>query len=103
MSFNWVNSLIGGLLLQTSVIAATPFTSPYVRDTPTYKDPSAPIEARVEDLLSRMDIHDKTAQLMQGDITNWMDTDTGNFNYSGLVENMKTKAGSFWTGMTFGT
>lgn len=33
---------------------------------PCYKDPHAPVEARVEDLLGRMTIEDKTAQLVQG-------------------------------------
>ena len=31
-----------------------------------YKDPAQPVEARVEDLLSKMTIEDKMAQLMQG-------------------------------------
>ncbi|KAL1956222.1 hypothetical protein VTO42DRAFT_7482 [Malbranchea cinnamomea] len=61
-----------------------------------YKDPTQPIEVRVEDLLSRMTIEDKTAQLMQGDIANWVDLTTGAFNYSGLIENMKYKAGMFF-------
>lgn len=33
---------------------------------PRYKDPHAPVEARVEDLLSRMTLEDKAAQLVQG-------------------------------------
>jgi beta-glucosidase len=63
-----------------------------------YKDPNAPIEARVQDLLSRMTIEDKMAQLMQGDISNWMNTTNDAFNYSGLVANMETKAGQFYVG-----
>jgi len=31
-----------------------------------------------------------------GDITNWMDPTSGAFNYTGLVENMETKAGMFY-------
>lgn len=31
-----------------------------------------------------------------GDISNWMDTTTGAFNYTGLVENMDSKAGMFY-------
>lgn len=31
-----------------------------------YKDPSQPVEVRVQDLLSRMTLSEKTAQLMQG-------------------------------------
>jgi beta-glucosidase len=34
--------------------------------TPVYKDASAPVEKRVKDLLGRMTIEDKMAQLMQG-------------------------------------
>ncbi|KAL4742713.1 glycoside hydrolase superfamily [Aspergillus similis] len=45
-----------------------------------------------------MTIEDKVGQLMQGDITNWMDADTGEFNYTGLEENMKAKAGMFYVG-----
>ncbi|PYH87944.1 glycoside hydrolase, partial [Aspergillus ellipticus CBS 707.79] len=65
---------------------------------PLYKNPSAPVEARVSDLLGRMTLQDKMAQLMQGDISNWMDTTTGAFNYTGLVENMDMKAGMFYIG-----
>ncbi|KAL2820541.1 glycoside hydrolase superfamily [Aspergillus cavernicola] len=66
--------------------------------SPLYKDPNAPIEDRVSDLLGRMTIEDKMGQLIQGDITNWMDADTGEFNYTGLEENMREKAGMFYVG-----
>ncbi|KAL4807743.1 glycoside hydrolase superfamily [Aspergillus unguis] len=66
--------------------------------SPLYKDPNAAISDRVSDLLSRMTIEDKAGQLIQGDITNWMDADTGAFNYTGLEENMKEKAGMFYVG-----
>ncbi|KAI2832687.1 CAZyme family GH3 [Aspergillus niger] len=65
---------------------------------PLYKNPHAPVEARVSDLLSRMTIEDKMSQLMQGDVGNWMDSTTGAFNYTGLVENMEMKAGAFYVG-----
>lgn len=32
-----------------------------------------------------------------GDIGNWMDSTTGAFNYTGLVENMEMKAGAFYS------
>lgn len=64
----------------------------------TYKDPTAPIESRISDLLSRMTIEEKTAQLIQGDISNWINTTTNGFNYSGLVDNMANKAGQFYVG-----
>ncbi|RAH66042.1 putative beta-glucosidase [Aspergillus aculeatinus CBS 121060] len=66
--------------------------------TPLYKDPHASVDDRVTDLLGRMTIHDKTAQLLQGDLSNWMNTTTGAFNYSGLVANMELKAGGFYVG-----
>jgi hypothetical protein len=31
-----------------------------------------------------------------GDVTNWMNQTSGTFNYTGLVENMEMKAGSFY-------
>ncbi|KAF2467313.1 glycoside hydrolase [Lindgomyces ingoldianus] len=64
----------------------------------TYKDPTATVDARVSDLLSRMTIEEKTAQLIQGDISNWINTTTNAFNYSGLVDNMAHKAGQFYVG-----
>ncbi|KAF2194255.1 glycoside hydrolase family 3 protein [Zopfia rhizophila CBS 207.26] len=64
----------------------------------TYKNPSAPVEERIADLLSRMTIEEKTAQLIQGDISNWINTTTNAFNYSGLVDNMANKAGQFYVG-----
>ncbi|KAJ5833616.1 hypothetical protein N7474_001927 [Penicillium riverlandense] len=66
--------------------------------TPLYKNAKAPVDERVKDLLGRMTIEDKMAQLMQGDITNWMNQDTGAFNYSGLEANMAEKAGMFYVG-----
>ncbi|PGH21364.1 hypothetical protein AJ80_03281 [Polytolypa hystricis UAMH7299] len=65
---------------------------------PVYKDPTVSIDDRVDDLLSRMTIQEKTAQLVQGDLTKWIDTTTNAFNYTGLVENMKTRASSFYVG-----
>ena len=35
------------------------------KDKEVYKDPSAPVEARVEDLLGRMTLYEKVAQLSQ--------------------------------------
>ena len=63
-----------------------------------YKNSSASIDDRVSDLVSRMTLADKTAQLMQGDISNWINTTDNAFNYSGLVANMATKAGQFYVG-----
>jgi len=65
---------------------------------PLYKNAVAPIEDRVRDLLSRMTIADKTSQLLQGDFQNWINTTTNVFNYTGLVQNMKTHASQFYVG-----
>jgi beta-glucosidase len=66
--------------------------------TPIYKDPNASIDARVADLLSRMTIEDKTAQLVQGDISNWINMTDDSFNATGLAWNMATRAGQFYVG-----
>ncbi|KAL2837576.1 glycoside hydrolase superfamily [Aspergillus pseudoustus] len=83
------------------VVAALAAASPVVvqgHQGPAYKDPSLPIERRVKDLLSRMTVEEKTAQLIQGDVTNWMDPDTGAFNETGLIHNMNLRAGAFYVG-----
>lgn len=66
--------------------------------TPIYKNPNATIDDRVSDLLGRMTIQDKASQLVQGDITNWMNQTDGSFNESGLVFNMENRASSFYVG-----
>lgn len=63
-----------------------------------YKDATLPIEERISNLLSLMTLEEKMAQMMQGDISNWLNTTSGEFNRTGLVENMKTKAGQFYVG-----
>lgn len=63
-----------------------------------YRDATLPVEDRVKDLLSRMTIEEKTAQLLQGDVSNWLNTTTGAFNQSGLELNFKQKAGMFYVG-----
>jgi beta-glucosidase len=64
----------------------------------TYKNPSASVDDRVADLLSRMTIEEKTAQLIQGDISNWINTTTNAFNSSGLEWNFRARAGQFYVG-----
>lgn len=63
-----------------------------------YKNPSLPIADRVKNLLSLMTPEEKLGQLMQGDLSNWLNPDTGAFNRSGLVENMRYKTGQFYVG-----
>jgi beta-glucosidase len=72
--------------------------------TPVYKDPSASIEDRVKDLLPRMTLEEKVAQLIQGDINGWMPNlndpldNTLSFNQTGLEDMMRVKGGAIWAG-----
>ncbi|PPJ50600.1 hypothetical protein CBER1_05723 [Cercospora berteroae] len=63
-----------------------------------YKDASVPIEDRISDLLSKMTIEEKALQLMQGDISNWLNTTDGRFNRTGLELNFAQKAGMYYVG-----
>ncbi|KAG8718106.1 hypothetical protein FRC08_005946 [Ceratobasidium sp. 394] len=70
---------------------------------PLYKNPKAPIEDRVKDLLSRMTLEEKVAQIIQGDINGWMNMadpadNTLTYNATGLAQMMQYKAGSIWAG-----
>ncbi|GJE97260.1 glycoside hydrolase family 3 protein [Phanerochaete sordida] len=70
---------------------------------PLYKSADAPIEDRIADLLPRMTLEEKVAQLIQGDIDGWMNMtdpldDTLVFNSTGLQETMAQKAGAVWAG-----
>ncbi|THU91701.1 glycoside hydrolase [Dendrothele bispora CBS 962.96] len=70
---------------------------------PTYKDPNASIEDRVADLLPRMTLEEKVAQIIQGDLDGWMNLDdplddTLTFNQSGLEQMMAQKSGAIWGG-----
>ncbi|TDL14551.1 glycoside hydrolase [Rickenella mellea] len=70
---------------------------------PLYKNPKAAIEDRVNDLLPRMTLEEKVSQIIQGDMSGWMDfsnplDDTLTFNQTGLVEMMRLKGGSSWGG-----
>ncbi|GAB1197510.1 hypothetical protein APSETT444_006806 [Aspergillus pseudonomiae] len=67
-------------------------------EKPRYKDPSAPVEERVSDLLGRMTLEEKMSQLIQGDITNWMNETTGEFNLTGLEWSTKMRGGMFYVG-----
>jgi hypothetical protein len=54
---------LAGCLLLAPLIASVAGKS-----TPVYKDASASVDKRVKDLLGRMTIEDKMAQLMQGNL-----------------------------------
>lgn len=80
-------------LLLASVQAAGDDT---VSDQPVYKDSKASVEDRVEDLLSRMTIEEKTSQLVQGDLRNWLNVTDGSLNATGLEWSMKYRGGSYY-------
>ncbi|KAI0734869.1 glycoside hydrolase superfamily [Fomitopsis betulina] len=70
---------------------------------PIYKNPNASIDDRVNDLLPRMTLQEKVAQLIQCDLDGWMNLtdpndDTKAYNASGLVEELTYKAGAIWGG-----
>ncbi|KAF6813850.1 glycosyl hydrolase family 3 [Colletotrichum sojae] len=67
--------------------------------SPIYKDPKASIDDRVSDLLKRMTIEEKTAQLLQADIRDYLNLTDGRFNESGLVWAAEHRANSIWTGL----
>ena len=63
-----------------------------------YKDPSLSVSKRVANLVSLMTIEEKVAQLQQGDVSNWLNTTSGEFNQTGLEVNFAQKAGQFYVG-----
>lgn len=82
--------------LCTAVLAAA--SQATSSSQPLYKNPHASIDDRVSDLLKRMSVQEKMAQLIQGDMSNYLDLTYGTFNKSGLVWNMEYRANSVWTG-----
>lgn len=89
---------VSALLFAVSEAAADT-TSASSSKNPVYKNPKANVDARVADLLKRMTLEDKTSQLVQGDIRNWLDIETGDFNKTGLEWSMATRSGSFYVGV----
>ncbi|KAI1108140.1 glycoside hydrolase superfamily [Nemania sp. NC0429] len=69
------------------------------KPSPVYKNAHAPVESRVADLLSMMTIEEKTSQLVQGDLRNWLNTDTFAYNQTGLEFNMEFRGGQFYVGV----
>jgi beta-glucosidase len=51
------------VLVGTTLLSALPVAARPTHDQPIYKDPKAPVEARVDDLLSRMTLEEKIAQI----------------------------------------
>ncbi|KAH7367566.1 beta-glucosidase [Plectosphaerella cucumerina] len=66
---------------------------------PVYKNPNATIDHRVSDLLKRMTIEEKTAQLIQGDIRDYLDIENGTYNETGMAWIAEKRANSIWTGL----
>jgi beta-glucosidase len=64
-----------------------------------YKNPKAPVDARVADLLSRMTIEEKASQLLQGDIRNWMNDTTNALNQTGLEWSTRERGSAFYVGV----
>lgn len=80
MKYSLIRSLGIGLLLAT-VWSLPGFAKAPLNKSPVYKDPSQPIDKRVNDLLARMTLEEKAAQLQ----TVWnkrqqLETDQGEFN-----------------------
>ncbi|KAL7933677.1 glycoside hydrolase family 3 protein [Trichoderma chlorosporum] len=87
--------MISSICLSFGVLAAVGLA---IADQPLYKNPHASIDDRISDLLKRMSVKEKMAQLIQGDMSNYLDLTYGTFNKSGLVWNMEYRANSVWTG-----
>lgn len=87
------------LLLAAAVSASDNFKGRPSLKHATYKNPKASVDARVADLLSRMTIEEKTSQLVQGDVRNWMNETTGAFNETGLAWSTEARGGSFYIGI----
>ncbi|KAK3324828.1 glycoside hydrolase family 3 protein [Cercophora scortea] len=64
-----------------------------------YKNAKAPVDDRVADLLSRMTLEEKTSQLVQGDVRNWMNETDNSFNRTGLEWSTRFRGGSFYVGI----
>ncbi|KAF7291790.1 Glycoside hydrolase family 3 protein [Mycena chlorophos] len=71
---------------------------------PVYKNPKASIEDRVADLLPRMTVQEKVAQIIQGDIMYYIANpnepldDTLAYNLTGLQTMNEQMSGSVWAG-----
>ena len=65
----------------------------------TYLNPNATVEERVADLLPRMSLREKASQLVQGDMTNYLNLTTGAINETGLEWNMEYRGHAVWTGL----
>lgn len=86
------------LLIATTALLATAVCAKNTTCA-LYKNPDAPVDDRVADLLKRMTIEEKTAQLVQGDIRDYLDIENGTYNETGMAWIAETRANSIWTGL----
>lgn len=84
-------------LLAFSAIASTALAQKV--EKPLYKDAKAPINDRVADLLKRMTIEEKASQLLQGDLRNWLNWETNEYNATGLRWSTEKRGGSYYVGI----
>lgn len=82
----------------TSVLLACFWLSPCASGETLADRTSDSLDKRVAGLLARMSLQEKMAQLIQGDMGNFLNLTDGSFNKSGLVWNMENRANSVWTG-----
>lgn len=68
-------------------------------NTPLYKNPHAAVEARVSDLLKRMSPQEKMSQLIQGDMRDYINEETGKLNRTGLEWGAANRGHAVWTGI----
>lgn len=87
------------LALASLVALASAQNSTSNSSTPIYKDPKASIDDRVSDLLKRMTIEEKTSQLLQADIRDYLNLTDGRLNQTGLAWAAEHRANSIWTGL----
>lgn len=90
--------LASATLLLAASVAAADQGRPSLKNA-VYKNAKATVEARVADLLSRMTIQEKTSQLLQGDIRNWMSDKNNAFNETGLEWSTTYRGSAFYVGV----
>ncbi|KAI5840969.1 glycoside hydrolase superfamily [Morchella snyderi] len=83
--------------LMSSLATALPANSSIPANA-IYKNPKASVDDRIADLISRMTLEEKVGQVMQGDVSNWLNITDGTFNRTGLVDSMSYKTGQFYIG-----
>src|SRR3569833_1532690 len=88
--------LVAALTVAASLVCGASASSQPTASTPVYKDPTKPIDVRVQDLLSRMTLDEKVAQLE----TVWeskakLQTATGDFSPELASKNFPNGIGGF--------